>query len=180
MCGPSAIPIVLSQAQQKTLEQIVRCQTSEQRILRRGQILLKANAGLNNEQIAQAFSINRETVQRWRQRWSEAAKAFELEEAQSITAKALRLRIYSILMDHPRTGTPPTFTSQQVVRIVALACEDPQEAGVPVTEWTPRELAQKAMERGIVESISARSVERFLKGGSTSAPSQSVLAECGP
>jgi FixJ family two-component response regulator len=90
MCGPSAIPIVLSQAQQKTLEQIVRCQTSEQRIPRRGQILLKANAGLNNEPIAQAFSINRETVQRWRQRWSEAAKALELEEAQSITAKALR------------------------------------------------------------------------------------------
>ncbi len=65
-------------------------------------------------------------------------------------------------IDRPRSGTPPTFTAQQVVRIIALACEDPQEAGVPITEWTPRELAQKASERGIVETISARTVERFL------------------
>ena len=60
MPGPAAIPIILSQAQPETLEQIVRCQTSEQRLVRRTQILLKANAGLNNEQIAQALSINRE------------------------------------------------------------------------------------------------------------------------
>lgn len=170
MPGPAAIPIVLSPAQQEILEQIVRCQTSEQRLVRRAQILLKAHAGFNNEQIAQALRIDRETVQRWRQRWSEAAEALALEEAQPITARVFRQRIHSILIDRPRPGTPPTFTSQQVVRIVALACEDPQEAGVPVTEWTPRELAQKARERGIVETISARTVERFLKGCSTSAP----------
>ncbi|MDJ0593121.1 MAG: helix-turn-helix domain-containing protein [Pleurocapsa sp. MO_226.B13] len=165
MPGPAAIPIVLSQAQQEVLKQIVRCQTSEQRLVRRAQILLKAHAGFNNEQIAQGLSINRETVQRWRQRWSEVAEAVALEEARSITARALRQRIHSILIDRPRPGTPPKFTAQQVVRIVALACEDPQEAGVAVTEWTPRELAQKATERGIVETISPRSVERFLKGG---------------
>ncbi len=88
--------------------------------------------------------------------------ALALEEAQPIKARVLRPRIHSILIDRPRPETPPTFTAQQVVRIIALACEDPQEAGVPVTEWTPRELAQKASERGIVETISARTVERFL------------------
>ena len=85
-----------------------------------------------------------------------------LEEAQPIKARALRPRIHSILIDRPRPGTPLTFTAQQVVRIVALVCEDPQEVGVPVTEWTPGELAQKAKERGIVETISPRTVERFL------------------
>jgi len=73
---------------------------------------------------------------------------------------------------------PATFNAQQVVCIVALACEDPQESGVPVTEWTPRELAAEAKQRDIVECISARSVGRFLKAGRASAPSESILAQC--
>lgn len=178
MSGPAPLPIVLSQPQQDALEQIVRCQTSEQRLVRRARVLLKANAGLNNEHIAQALNINRETVQRWRQRWHEAADSLAISEAEGITNNVLKQRVEAMLTDQARSGTPATFSAQQVVRIVALACEDPQEAGVPVTEWTPRELAQVAIERGIVESISARSVERFLKGGQTSAASQPLLAKC--
>jgi len=33
-----------------------------------------------------------------------------------------------------------------------------------VSTWTPRELADEAVKRGIVEQISPRTVERFLKG----------------
>ena len=77
--------------------------------------------------------------------------------------RSLNERILSILQDVPRPGAPPRFEAQQVVRIVALACEDPEQSGRGITEWTPKELADESVKRGIVDTISARSIERFLK-----------------
>ncbi len=164
MPRPIAPPLVLSQPQRDSLEQIVHRHTSEQRLVRRAQIILKAHDGLSNAQIARDLSINRETVQLWRQRWRDAAEDLSILETNNISNKAFHQRVQGILTDLPRPGAPATFSAQQVVCIVALACEDPQEAGVPVTEWTPHELAAEAKKRGIVECISARSVGRFLKG----------------
>lgn len=180
MPSPLPLPIDLSRRQRGILEQIVRRQTSEQRLVRRAQILLKAQEGTNNQQIAQALGINRETVQRWRQRWCEVEAKLTLAESEGITDPELRQWVEALLSDQERPGAPVTFSAQQVVQIVAMACEDPQAAGVPVTEWTPRELAQEAIKRGIVESISARSVERFLKGSPAPAASQPLLVECRP
>jgi hypothetical protein len=63
---------------------------------------------------------------------------------------------------------------------VALACEDPQATQQPFSHWTPTELAREAIQRGIVESISPRSVGRFLKGGGSEAPSEPLLAQRQP
>jgi len=52
-----------------------------------------------------------------------------------------------------------------VAQIISLACEKPEDSGLPVSHWTPPELAREAAKRGIVESISPRQVDRFLKGG---------------
>jgi putative transposase len=62
------------------------------------------------------------------------------------------------------------------VQIIALACESPSEAGRPVSHWTPAELADEAVKRGIVEEISPRSVGRFLKRGYSTTSSQPLLA----
>ena len=137
-----------------------------------------ANSGLNNEQIAQQLHISRVTVQLWRQRWHESASKLGVLESEGIDDKALMEWIESILTDSQRAGAPATFTIEQVVQIVALACEEPQASGLPITDWTPRELATVAMLRGIVESISPRSVERFLKGSGLTASSKSLLAQC--
>jgi len=176
MPSPTALPIQLKPSERAVLEKIVRSHTSEQRLVRRAQILLKAHAGDSNAAIARALDVNRETVQRWRHRWSEAAATRPDEGDEESRQGSLSDHIYALLMDRPRPGTPATFSAEQVVRIVALACEDPQTAGFPVTEWTPRELAEAAMRRGIVEQISARSVERFLKRGPASTPPQPLLA----
>jgi hypothetical protein len=48
---------------------------------------------------------------------------------------------------------------------VAIACEDPQASGYPISHWTAKEIAAEAVKRGIVESISVRQVGRFLKRG---------------
>ena len=41
---------------------------------------------------------------------------------------------------------------------MAVACEPPGDSGRPLSQWTPRELAEEAVQRGIVPSISARTV----------------------
>ena len=89
----------------------------------------------------------------------------------------LRTTIASVLADAARSGAPDTFSAEQIVQIINLACTPPAAAGRPVDAWTPRELADEAAKRGIVTSISPRSVERFLKSGRLATASQSLLAE---
>ncbi len=90
--------------------------------------------------------------------------------------KLLSQAIEVLLTDEQRPGAPATFTFEQFMQIMALACETPASVDRPVSSWTPRELADEAVKRGIVEQISPRTVERFFKGERFAAPSQAVLA----
>ena len=85
--------------------------------------------------------------------------------------------IEAVLTDTPRSGTPATFTAEQIVQIVAVACEPPAESGRPISHWTPREVADEVRKRGIVETISTRSVGRCLKSGRFEAAPGGVLAQ---
>jgi hypothetical protein len=49
-----------------------------------------------------------------------------------------------------------------VVQVKALACELPAESGVPLSRWSAPELVVEAVARGVVESISASTVRRWL------------------
>jgi hypothetical protein len=51
-----------------------------------------------------------------------------------------------------------------VVTVKALACELPAETGVPLSRWSAPDLAVEAVARGVVESISASTVRRWLAG----------------
>lgn len=139
---------------------------------------MEASVNNNNEQVAYRLDSHRETVRLWRQRWLEAASALEAAEAEG-DDRALAELIEKILTDEPRSGTPATFAPEQIVQIVALACEAPSASGRPISHWTPRELADEAIKRGIVESISPRSVGRFLKSGRSEATPQPLLAQLG-
>ncbi len=140
--------------------------------------ILAAAEGLNNEQIAQRLGINRETARLWRGNWLASAERLVSAEGAG-EEKALRECIEEdVLADAKRSGAPVTFTPEQVCRIVALACEDPREdSGRPITHWSSAELADEAIERGIVQSISARSVGRFLGRGGSEAASDTLLAK---
>ena len=141
--------------------------------------VLAAAEGHNNEQIARRLRINRETARLWRRVWSDAQELLAAaEEEETSEKKALCECVEEVLADAPRSGAPATFTPEQVVQIVALACEDPREgSGRAVTHWTPRELADEAVKRGIVGSISVRSVGRFLGRGGFEAPQDALLAQ---
>ena len=67
----------------------------------------------------------------------------------------LMVRIIEVLSDELRPGTPAQFSLEQIVQIVAMACETaPQECERPVSHWSPSKLAAEAVKRGIVEKIS--------------------------
>src|SRR5208337_2154884 len=63
----------------------------------------------------------------------------------------------------PRSGPPGKFTPEQIVQILAVACEPPEKSGRPITHWTAHELADEVVKRGIVTSISTSQVSRFLR-----------------
>jgi putative transposase len=175
MPSPQASPIHLSPLQQDLLQRLVKRTTSEQRLVKRGHIILEAAAGTSNTKIAQHQQVDYETVRRWRDRWHAAESRFQAIEAAG-RPKLLSQAIEVLLTDEQRPGAPATFTFEQFMQIMALACEKPEAAERPVSAWTPRELADEAAGRGIVSKISPRTVERFLKGERFTAPSQAVLA----
>ena len=175
MPSPQASPIQLSPLQQDLLERLVKRTTSEQRLVKRGHIILEAAQGTSNTKIAQRWQVDYETVRRWRDRWHAAESRLQVIEAAG-KPKLLSQAIEVLLSDEQRPGAPATFTFEQFMQIMALACERPALSDRPVSAWTPRELADEAVKRGIVEQISPRTVERFLKGERFTASSQALLA----
>jgi putative transposase len=177
MPGPTPLPLRLCLRQRQLLDLLTRRQSSSQQLLRRLQIVRLAADGANNDQIARQLHCHRETVCTWRARWQAGAVCLEAAEAEGASESQLLRLIEAILADEPRLGAPVTFSPESLVQIMALACEEPQATGRPISHWTPRELADEAVRRGIVASISPRSVGRFLKGGRPQAPSEPLLAK---
>jgi len=174
--GPKPKMIQLTERQRAILEQIVRRAQSAQCMVTRSKIILKADAGLNNQYIADDLGIYVQTPRKWRNRWAETAD--QLAEIESdLDDKALAIHINEILSDAPRSGAPATFTPEQICLIVALSCEPPEASERPITQWTHEELADETIKRNIVESISPRSVGRFLKGREPETAFESILAE---
>ena len=138
MSGPSPRPIVLTNQQQTILERIVRRQTSSQRLVRRSWIVLLANSGKNNEQIAQQLHISRVTVQVWRQRWHESTSKLAVLEAEGIDDKTLMEWVEDLLLDKQRRGAPATFSIEQVVQIVAASfVNNPRRQGYQLLTGLP-------------------------------------------
>jgi transposase len=162
MRGPRPVSLEVTPRQQQLLEQIVRRASSPQSEATRAKIILAAASGLNNQAIADRLGLDVQTVRTWRGRWAEAADRLAAIETEG-DAAALRAAVHELLRDAPRPGAPGTFTPEQICQIVAVGCEPPADSGRPVTHWTPTELADEVVKRGIVSRISPRSVGRFLK-----------------
>ena len=108
-----------------------------------------------NQKISEKLGVNIHVVSTWTKRWHERASD-TIEER---------------LQDLPRPGTPDTITPEQWCNIIALSCEKPGDHGLPITDWTYRELADEAIKQGIVETISPSHLGRILKK-KTSSPTE--------
>lgn len=163
MRGPQPPALELTIRQRGILYHLTQRATAPQRLVLRARLILLAAAGRNNSQISRELPLDRGQVRRWRSRWLTAQAPLTALEHEEPGDKPLTNAISTLLTDAPRPGTPPRFTPEEVVQIIALACEPPTDSGRPISHWTTPELADEAIKRGIVETISARSVGRFLK-----------------
>lgn len=161
MPSPTAPVINLSKSQQNILEKIVRRTTHPYRLVRRARLILLAAQGVSNTAMSQQLDLHRAQVRLWRDRWETASASLRL--AEEVSESALTQKIMDLLTDEDRPGSQRKFSVEQIVQIVAVACEPPEKSGRPVTHWTPTELAAEVIKREIVPTISPRSVGRFLK-----------------
>lgn len=149
------------------LERIIRRQNAPMWLVMRCRIIICALEGLSNRGIARQMGIERNTVRKWRDRWQAARDGREVLESQVAQEadKERELEAYLIdsLRDAYRSGTPAKFSAEQVVQIVAIACERPEASGYPISQWSAKEVRLEAIRRGIVADISERQVGRFLK-----------------
>lgn len=171
MRGPRAVALQINETQLTLLQQLRQRQTACQRLVRRVVLLLALVADPCLETVARQLRLTRMTVRLWRDRWNQAFPALLQAEQHQASAPQLVGLIEDILNDDERSGTPPSFTPEQIVQIVAVACEPPEKSGRPISHWTTRELADEVKKRKIVANIHPTTVGLFLKRGGLAAAS---------
>ena len=110
--------VELTEDEKAELERIVRKHSTAQNVVKRARIILLANGERqSNREIARQVGMNKCDVTRWTKRWMERSKE-TVEER---------------LSDAIRCGRPDRITAEQWCKIIALACEAPQNYGLPIT-----------------------------------------------
>jgi transposase len=119
MAQAPAPPLVVSDADQAVLEAVVRAPTSEQRLVTRARIVLRAAEGVANQHIARELGVAYMTVKLWRRRYAESGLAG--------------------LAERSRPGHPPTYGREDRDRLLALTLGPPPEG---TTHWSVRDMAR--------------------------------------
>ena len=162
MAGTRSVVITLSPRQRELLERMARSKKTSQQLVERSRIVLLSAVGRLNTGQAQQLGVDRQRIRRWRHRWAGEMEALSAAEDAGASDDDLQQRIVEVLTDGARSGAPAKFSAEQIAGLITLACEPPSDSGLPVSHWTPPELAREAVKRGLVESISPRQVDRFL------------------
>ena len=131
----------LTEVERGELLALIRKGKASARRLTRAHILLLADEGRTDEEIAAALHANRSTVERVRHRFVEEG----LEAA---------------LSERPRPGAEPVLDAQGEAVLLALACANPPEGR---SAWSMQLLADELVQRGVVGGISDETVRRTLK-----------------
>jgi len=133
--------VKLTAKQRQELIELTRRGKHSARKIARARILLKAEDGLSDEQIAEELLVGSATVGRIRQRF--ATEGFE-----------------SSLGERPRPGRQRKLSPKQEAHLIATACSATPEGHA---RWTLRLLADRVVELGFAETCSYELVRRALK-----------------
>ena len=169
MAGPKPPVVVLSDTQRRELERLVSAHKTGHALVRRARVVLLAAMEYSNTDIAEQIPMDVEAVGLWRRRWV-ALDQIPLAE----------VSVAERLADAPRPGAVPRLSPEQVCQILALACEQPNDSGRPISHWSHRELADEIVRRGITDHISPRHASRLLKSGRPAAAPRPVVAYPSP
>lgn len=160
MSGNAAL-VIITEKQQEILKRLAAARVSQVQFAQRSKIILLAFEKRFNEDIAVQVGLERNQVGRWRTRWKESFHdlvAVECNEGKP----ELEAAIKKVLSDLPRKGRSSSTTSEQRAKVISVACESPEQSGVPISRWTSNELATEVIRRGILESISSSTIRRWL------------------
>ena len=130
---PRSLPkyqIQLTPEQAQELTTLSRTYTAPFAEVQRARIILLANQGLANAQIARQLGCCLQTVRTWRLRW----------------------HCKPTLRDASRCGCPPRLTPVERAAITALACSSPQAYHHPWRRWSGDKLAQVALHFSLITS----------------------------
>jgi transposase len=130
----------LTAEERDELLRLSRSGKTSARKLTRARILLKADEGLSDEEIAEAIGTSSATIERTRQRFVE----------ENLGA----------LNERPRPGQRPKLDAKGVAHLIAVACS---KAPGGRKRWTLRLLADKAVELGLCEDLWYETVRQLLK-----------------
>jgi hypothetical protein len=176
MGGRRAQTKALTKRQESILRRLECADRTPQRLAERCRIVMLSAEGRLTLDVGEKLGVTPQRVSRWRNRWAAAQASLVTAEEEQPADREVEALIRKLLADLHRNGGVTKFSAEQVAQIIALACEQPADSELPVTHWTPPELAREAVKRGIVESISPRQVDRFLTGGRSSAAQEPLLA----
>lgn len=130
-------------------------------LVKRSGIILLASQGMSNQMIASQVGLHYNHVANWRNRFLAALPS--LREIEAGAPEKLEEEIRLLLSDRKRSGAPPVFTQEQIMAVIALACQNPYDLGYEVSQWSLPLLTAEIKKQGIVDRISEKSVSRFFK-----------------
>src|SRR3984957_18788202 len=114
-----ARPVVLEQQEQGALEQLARGRSLPARLVERARIVLRAAAGMRDQQIASELGITPEKAARWRNRYLDGG-------------------IGALEKDASRPGRPRTITGARTAEVIHKTT---QEKPFNATHWSTRTMA---------------------------------------
>ena len=134
-------PVRLTAEEREQLERLVRAGRSPARVAARARILLKTGEGWSAPRVAQALDVAESSVYRIKRRFAEDG-------------------LDGVLKDRPQANRYRKLDDRAGTHLIALACTPAPEGH---DHWTLRALAGKAVELGLVESLSHEAVRLHLK-----------------
>ena len=133
--------VELNESERTQLKEIANRGETSARKVKRALVLLKADEGLTDRDIASGLLISAPTVGRVRTRF-------------------VKEGLDSALNERPRPGQKRKLSGKQEAHLVAITCSAAPEGH---TRWSLRLLAGKVVAMGFSESISPETVRQILK-----------------
>ncbi len=169
-----AAPVIIPDAIRPIFSKFAKSRTIPARQVQRAKIILLAADGLDNMQISNQVGLGQDSVSKWRSRFIK--KLPLLQEVAEKDPSSLEKAVSTFLNDSPRPGQPMHYTDEQIIRILETACRNLEELGYEASHGTLNLLADAVIKAGIVDSISAKTISRFLKYGGNPPASHPLLA----
>src|ERR1019366_1149683 len=90
-----------------------------------------------------------------------------LDRLSASGANASLRNAWTVWKIFPVPGVRPFFPPELVMQVKAMACELPHQRGLPLSRYSGRDLVREVSRRGLVASVSGRTLWRWLDQDAT-------------